>query len=226
MSDRLETNKVIGDFVEKTIRDYFEESGFYMTPFGVEQIFGCLAPVILNDRYSDPSQRGDETTFTNQWDLARFLRSFPDFVAIRAASGKNGVREIFPVEVKFRVERCFGPPDDRITTVRLSDERLMSYQSHWPSTLLVVVGYHSRSIIGTRVRKLVRLPDHRVPIGDRPSRRSWFYDIKSCQFRPLWKSEQGWFCEERGRLAAEKIIKHVDEVRQLPPALSDAGASV
>lgn len=210
----LDAHKVIGDFTESAVQSYFEASGFSMTRFGVEHIFPQWTDVIVEDAHADPRKRGTFEAFAQQQDFSRFLRSFPDFVAIRTAPGPDGVREIFPVEVKFRTERVFSGEDRPLHTIRLSRESVAGYKCHWPSTLLVVVCYHARSMIGTRVRKLKEVSDSRVPIKESGYRRSWFYNVAHHGFRRLWDFEQGWFDAALGAETVARVITFADQVAQ------------
>lgn len=164
----LEENKQIGDFTEDAVCAYFEASGFSMFRFGVEHIFPDWAGVIADDAYADRKVRGASDIFEQQQNLTKFLRSFPDFVAIRTAPSETGVREIFPVEVKFRTERVFPAAARPSHFIRLSDDSVAGYGKHWPSTLLVVVCYHARTMIATRIDKLKKVPDSQV-LSRRPT---------------------------------------------------------
>lgn len=210
----LEENKLVGTFAENAVRDYFEASGFTMCRFGVEHVFPEWAEVIAEDAHADPQMRGTLDTFAQQQNLSRFLRSFPDFVAIRTVPSRNGVREIFPVEVKFRTERVFPGKGRPLQAVRLSDDSVAGYKEHWPSTLLVVVCYRNRTMLGTRVGKLAKIPDSRVPIRDSGHRRSWFYNIAGNGFRPLWDFEQGCFDPVLGARTVAEVITFADQARQ------------
>jgi hypothetical protein len=106
----------IGQYAEKAISDLFERSGYEVQPFGVERLFKSHVEIITAERDATPSVR-NKLSYEHQRQFVDFLRSFPDFVAFRNASGCQRYHEVFPLEVKFRQERMFR---DGLTTVRLS----------------------------------------------------------------------------------------------------------
>jgi len=125
-----------------------------MFRFGVEHIFPDWAGVIAEDAYADRKIRGTSDSFEQQQDLTKFLRSFPDFMAIRTAPSETGIREIFPVEVKFRTEQVFSRAGRQSHFIRLSNDSVAGYRKHWPSTLLVVVCHRAQTMIATRIDRL------------------------------------------------------------------------
>jgi len=185
-----------------------------MFRFGVEHIFPDWAGVIADDAYADRKVRGASDIFEQQQNLTKFLRSFPDFVAIRTAPSETGVREIFPVEVKFRTERVFPAAARPSHFIRLSDDSVAGYGKHWPSTLLVVVCYHARTMIATRIDKLKKVPDSQVPIKASDYRKSWLYDIARNGFRSLWDFEQGYFDADLAAETVAGVIAFADLVAQ------------
>jgi hypothetical protein len=213
MHPTLEDSKLLGDFAEDVVCKYFEASGFSMTRFGVEHIF----PKWLNEiqEASDAllNQRQSRIAHEQQQEFVRFLRGFPDFVAIRKEPDEQGSREIFPVEVKFRTERKFDGYGGLMTAIRLSQESVKRYKDYWPSTLLVVVCYHDRTMIATRASKPRERPDGRVPIRDSGWRQSWFYNVKESGFLPIWTLKQGYFDAEQGHAAVAEIIGWADLVK-------------
>lgn len=210
----LEENKQVGDFTENAVCAYFEASGFSMFRFGVEHIFPDWAGVIADDAYADRKVRGTRDVFKQQQHLTRFLRSFPDFMAIRTAPGETGIREIFPVEVKFRTEQVFPRAGRQSHYIRLSNDSVAGYRKHWPSTLLVVVCYRARTIIATRIVNLTEAPDSQVPIKDSGYRKSWFHNSARNGFRPLWDFEQGYFDFDLGTETVGDVIAFADLAAQ------------
>ena len=210
----LEENKQVGDFTENAVCAYFEASGFSMSRFGVEHIFPDWAGVIADDAYADRKLRGTPDIFEQQQDLTKFLRSFPDFMAIRTAPSGTGTREIFPVEVKFRTEQVFPRLGRQSHFIRLSNDSVAGYRKHWPSTLLVVVCYRARTMIATRIDKLTDVPDSRVPIKASDYRKSWLYNSARNGFRPLWDFEQGYFDFDLGAETVGDVIAFADLAAQ------------
>lgn len=212
----LEEEKLLGDFTEDVIKGLFEESGFHMERFGIEHLFNERLAEIHEQFEARRYERVSKDAFEAQQEFVGFLRCFPDFVAIRKERNADGIREIFPVEVKFRTEREFEDldrPGSRLSTIRLSTNSVALYQQYWPSTLLVVVLYRARTIIGTRVKKLKQVPDGRIQARG-ISGGDWLYNVEEHCFRPLWKFQQGYYDEARCRQAAEQVATWAAEVRQ------------
>ena len=212
---RLEDAKLLGDFTEEVVERLFEDSGFHMERFGVEHLFARRLAEVQEQFEARRHDRVSADAFEEQQAFVGFLRCFPDFVTIRKEPDAQGAREVFPVGVKFRTERVFPDPDrpgrDAMRAIRLSTESVSLYQHYWPSTLLVIVLYGARTIIGTRVRKLRRIPDGRVPLHG--GGRDWFFNTESHWLRPLWRFDQGYYDEARCRAAVGEIVAWADEVK-------------
>lgn len=214
---RLEDARLLGDFTEDVVKRLFEDSGFHMERFGVEHLFGEHLAEIQEQFEARRDDRVSIEAFDEQQEFTRFLRCFPDFVAIRKEKDARGVREIFPVEVKFRTEREFHDPDrpgeQPMSAIRLSTDSVSLYQEYWPSTLLVVVLYRARTVVATRVKKLRQVPDGRVQARGSGGR-DWFFNVESHWFRPLWKFDQGYYDEARCKEAVAQIVAWAGEVTE------------
>ncbi len=84
----------------------------------------------------------------------------------------------------------------------------------WPSTLLVVVCHRARTMIATRVDRLTRVSDSRVPIEASDYRKSWLYNVARDGFRPLWDFEQGYFDFDLGAETVGDVIAFADLAAQ------------
>lgn len=212
--DVLEDNKLIGEFVEEAVCRYFQDCGFEMIRFGVEHFFPeSLLDLIRNDVGAALWPGQYEKTANKQLAFTEFLRSHPDFIAVHEGLYGKKIPGVFPVEVKFRTERIFPGNRRPLRTIRLSNARVEAYRTYWPSTILVVVCYKSKSLIATRIDKLPKTRDGRVPIAAYPGRGSWFYDIDSSDFRPLSSFCENVFDVERERAMVSEIVSFADEVR-------------
>ncbi|MCB8882890.1 hypothetical protein ACELLULO517_21770 [Acidisoma cellulosilytica] len=209
----FEDDKLIGEFAEEAIRAYFEASGFTMHRMGIEHLLPGTIDALHEDLLPDPRVAGHKDAMDQNLELVARLRFLPDFLAISRDLNARGVRDIFPVEVKFRTERDFSADGLTLRTVRLSRKSVAAYRDLWPTTLLVVVCYRGRRIIGTRVRKLVEIPDGRVSIRDSLWRGSWFYSIRSCEFLELPRFRQGCFDADGAKVIVDEVITFAEEVR-------------
>jgi hypothetical protein len=199
----------IGQYAEGAISDLFKRSGYDIEPFGIERVFKRHLEIITAERDATPSVR-NKLAYEHQRPFVDFLRSFPDFVAFRNASGCQRYHEVFPVELKFRQERMFR---DGLTTVRLSLDTIRRYKNYWPSTLLAIVCYHRRTILATRIHKLRLREDSRIPISLHERRRSWFFDLEQHDFLPLWKFVNGYFSQEDVERTATAVVTWANRLR-------------
>ena len=217
-ADRLRDEATaIGPYAEKAISDLFERSGYEVEPFGIERLFGRHLDIITTERDAKPSDR-TRVRHEHQQQFVNFLRSFPDFVVFRRGSGCQSDHQVFPVEIKFRQERMFR---DGLTTVRLSLDTVRRYNNYWPSTLLVVVCYHQRTILATRIHKLRLREDSRIPIRLHERRRSWFFDLEQHDFLPLWKFVNGYFSREDVERTATAVVTWANRLRSSHGGRSD-----
>jgi hypothetical protein len=180
---------LVGEYAEEAVRELFERSGYVILPFGIERLFEGYPDITKRVRGSTPAQRS----------FVDFLRSFPDFVAIRKAAERDGYDEAFPIEVKFRCERTWV---DGTTTVQLSTDMINRYKTYWPSTLLVMVCHTKRTVLAISVQNLQLNLDemyyHRRGRG--------YFDLERCGFQPLWQLLHGHFSQvEVERVAADVI---------------------
>jgi hypothetical protein len=212
--DEFEDDKLIGEFAEAVVKALFEASGFVMYRFGIEHLLPAVIGALHEFHLPDPAVASDERATNLKLDLIARLRYSPDFLAISAEPNASGVRDIFPVEVKFRTERDFSNGGAVLRTLRFSREGIAAYRSQWPTTLLVVVCYRAQKMIGTRVCKLREVSDARVAMRDSVWRGSWFYNVRSCDFQELARFRQGWFDAQEVNDAVNEIISFAEEVRR------------
>jgi len=210
----LEENKLLGDYTEDAIREYFERCGFFMVKFGVEHFLKKpLLDIVCDSRNINWPHYYEKNVGIKQDIFTQFLRCHPDFIAIHPDFYGKGLTGIFPVEVKFRTERIFPGKGNPLHTVRLSKQHIETYSQYWPSTLVVIVCYKAKTILGTRLEKLKEKRDFRVPIEAHDGRASWFYDLKQFDFHPLWTFKEDIFDPDLGRETALKIVEWADEVK-------------
>ena len=177
---------LVGEYAEEAVCRLFEHSGYVIVPFGIERVFERHLDIIRSVRGS---------TFID------FLRSFPDFVAIRTATEQDRCNEMFALEIKFRHERTLVNGE---IAVRLSTDMIERYKAYWPSTMLVMVCYHKRTVLVTSVHNLQSDCIH--------NRRDRFFDLGRCGFQPLWQRFPGHFSQVEVERVAADVIAWADEV--------------
>lgn len=81
---------LVGEYAEEAVCRLFERSEYVIVPFGIERVFERHLDIIRSLRGSN---------------FIDFLRSFPDFIAIRTVTEQDRCNEMFALEIKFRHER-------------------------------------------------------------------------------------------------------------------------